>query len=165
MVVVVAGGRGGHGGRDGRHHGRGGHIKWCLGFGAFLFLAMVTTFSVIFKKFVRAFRSYHSLVELRASSSAMSLEERNRICRDATEANCRSRKALRKQQSRQNAAQPQYSYVPPCEPPSVESALLRQEIVEEAPRVSAPQPQQPQATYTLEQVKELLEMDRQALRK
>lgn len=119
------GGRGGHGGRDGRHHGRGGHIKWCLGFGAFLFLAMVTTFSVIFKKFVRAFRSYHSLVELRASSSAMSLEERNRICRDATEANCRSRKALRKQQSRQNAAQPQYSYVPPCEPPSVESALLR----------------------------------------
>ena len=54
--------------------------------------------------------------------------------------------------------------MPPCEPPSVESALLRQEIVEEAPRVSSPQPQQPQATYTLEQVKELLEIERQRLR-
>lgn len=125
---------------------------------------MITAFTLIFKKFVGAFRRYHSLAELKASTHAMSLEERNRVCRDATQACKRSRKILRKQQRRQHPVQPEYQYVPPCVAPNVESALLRQEIVEEAPRVVPPQPQQPQATYTLEQVKELLEIERQRLR-
>jgi len=64
-----------------------------------------------------------------------------------------------------------YQYVPPTEAPLLDNAYDKI-VVQPAP-APAPQPQrieeeipqlQPQATYTLEQVKEILDLERQRIR-
>jgi hypothetical protein len=71
-----------------------------------IFTSIVATFLFIFRKFVGAFQSYHTLAELKASSDAMSLEERNRLCHEATTATRKSRRAIKKQVRRQQPTEP-----------------------------------------------------------
>lgn len=57
--------------------------------GAVLYQIMVFAFACVFRRYVWAFHSYQYLNKLKAESAAKSLEERNEICRKATEFNCR----------------------------------------------------------------------------
>jgi len=148
------------------HRDKGGHIKWCLAAAATLYTAFVTTFALVFKMFTKAHASFHTLNQLHIKSANMNVEERNKVCRQITEGKKQGRKAIKKQCNVQHPIMTQYSYVPPCAVPHLDGALRREEIQEErlAPVSLAPEPQ-PQATYTLEQVKSLLDLERQRLQK
>lgn len=80
------GGKGKHGGKGhhgkGHHGGKGHHMKWCLAIGAILYTALITTFVCIYKRFVCAFRSYHSTVALQKQTESMTIEERNKAYLD-----------------------------------------------------------------------------------
>lgn len=166
-------GEGRHG-KGGKHHGGKGHhhkghkMVWCLAIGSILYTALISTFLCIYKKFICAFRSYHNTVALSQQTSNMSVEERNKAYHDMTSGSRCQRKCVKKQVA---APQRQAQYVPPCAVPNLGNDALTQSLIappQGAP-ITAPQPQpQPQmaphqATYTLEQVKELLALERQRL--
>jgi len=62
--------------------------------------------------------------------------------------------------------QVQYSYLPPCVAPNMDGAIHKSlisnnDIEEGTPVVSAPEPRKQEATYTLDQVKRLLALERE----
>lgn len=69
----------------GKHHGEKHHshkMVWCLAIGVALYTALITSFICVFKKFVRAFHSYHNTVALQTRTANMTVEERNKAYLD-----------------------------------------------------------------------------------
>jgi len=98
----------------------------------------------------------------------MSVEERNKAYLDMTTGSRCQRKCVERQVA---APQRQDQYVPPCVLPNLDNNALTQSLIvapQGAPVAAAPVQAPPamaphQATYTLEQVKELLALERARL--
>lgn len=160
-------------------------MKWCLALGATLYSVILGAFLCVFKKFINSFRSYHRLNEMHQSSAQLSQEERNKAFNEYKE-NKKCKKAIKKQcqqpkqfscpianamssYRRQEAAPTAFYY-----PPNMEHATV-QRVSEEQPRLVDdenvapaqiavdPQEYLHEATYTLDQVKQLLALERQRL--
>lgn len=164
------------GGRHGEHHGprhggRGGHFKYCIAASAGMYSAVMAIFIGVFKKFTMVFKSLDNVQKMEQQSRAMSIDQRNAMYRSVTEGTKKSRKAMKKQ-----VGDVTYSYVPPCVAPNMDNAVSQRQVLIGEPEpdcenvaaapvrvVAQEQPRPQQATYTLEQVKELLELERQRL--
>jgi len=49
-------------------------MKWCLAIGAALYLALISIFVGIFKKYTMVWRSYHNSVALQEKTATMTVE-------------------------------------------------------------------------------------------
>merc|ERR1712216_284692 len=112
------------------------------------------------KKSIRHRRKYERLSEVHESAVERNLneDERNQLYRQVAESSCRQRAALRSQMRAQAPAASngqRYAYIPPVEAPLLEVQPRP------APVASMPAPQEQQQTmYTLDQVRQLLAMER-----
>lgn len=100
-------------------------MKLCRVLGVMSFVAMVTSFLLIFKMFLCKFRYVHMLSEMHAQGASMSTKQRNEMYKQSAIANRKCRKAMRRQTHchQQEPVRAPEAYVPPCVAPSMDGAI------------------------------------------
>merc|ERR1712060_364514 len=173
-------GKGGKRGcQGGKHHHGGCGKKWIIG-GAVAFAGIAATFLGFFKKFAKTVRRYQLINDLHEQSANLSVTERNKKFQEMKKYPCKW--AMRKQMKMM--ARCHHQLVERCkhrcnyQPPSAEVNQAYTQHVRQAPVAQPQQPAEPapvarfyapeerpvvqpqETTYTLDQVKDLLAIER-----
>lgn len=138
------------------------HMRCSILFGAFSFVAMIFAFLFINKRSLRHRYRFEKLTEVHNTAVERNLneEQRDELYRQICQSNCRQRAALRRQMQAQTQEpqRPAFAYIPPTEAPLMQVEPMAAPVPPQ--RFQQPEPQQQETMYTLEQVRQLLAMER-----
>jgi hypothetical protein len=99
------------------------HMKRCILWGAFCFLAVIFAFLVVNKRSLRHRWRYEKMTEVHNTAVERNLNEQQRdeLYKQVCYSNCRQRAALRRQMRAQpqEPERPRFAYIPPTEAPVV----------------------------------------------